>query len=79
MEMRYYKEYSPALQRDMECKVYGHAGRPVLFIPCQNGRFFDIENYHMTDTWAPWIESGQETVYAIDTLDIETWSALGDA
>lgn len=79
MEMRYYKEYSPALQRDMECKVYGHAGRPVLFIPCQNGRFFDFENYRMTDTWAPWIESGQVTVFAIDTLDVETWSAGGDA
>lgn len=79
MEMRYYKEYSPALQRDMECKAYGHAGRPVLFIPCQNGRFFDFENYHMTDTWAPWIESGQVTVFAIDTLDVETWSAGGDA
>ena len=79
MEMRYYKEYSSALQRDMECKVYGHAGRPVLFIPCQNGRFFDFENYRMTDTWAPWIESGQVTVFAIDTLDVETWSAGGDA
>lgn len=79
MEMRYYKEYSSALQRDMECKVYGHAGRPVLFIPCQNGRFFDFENYRMTDTWAPWIESGQVTVFAIDTLDIETWSTGGDA
>ena len=79
MEMRYYKEYSPALQRDMECKAYGHAGRPVLFIPCQNGRFFDFENYRMTDTWAPWIESGQVTVFAIDTLDVETWSAGGDA
>ena len=79
MEMRYYKEYSSALQRDMECKVYGHAGRPVLFIPCQNGRFFDFENYRMTATWAPWIESGQVTVFAIDTLDIETWSTGGDA
>ena len=79
MEMRYYKDYSPALQRDMECKIYGHAGRPVLFIPCQNGRFYDFENYHMTDTWAPWIESGQVQVIAIDTLDKETWSAHGDA
>ena len=77
--MRYYKEYSPALQRDMECKIYGHAGRPVLFIPCQDGRFYDFENYHMTDTWAPWIESGQVQVIAIDTLDKETWSAHGDA
>ena len=53
METQYFKFYSPALNRDMECKVYGHAGRPVLFIPCQDGRFFDFENFHMTDTWSP--------------------------
>ena len=28
MEVQYFKQYSPALDRDMECKVYGHAGRP---------------------------------------------------
>ena len=74
MEMQYFKEYSQALGRDMECKVYGHAGRPVLFIPCQDGRFFDFENYHMTDHWAPWIEAGKAMVFAIDTIDQETWS-----
>ena len=77
MEMQYYRDYSPAMGREMECKVYGHAGRPVLFIPCQDGRFFDFENFHMTDTWAPWIESGQVMVISIDTIDIETWSAHG--
>ena len=77
METQYYKQYSPALGRDMECKVYGHAGRPVLFIPCQDGRFFDFENFHMTDVWAPWIESGQVMVFSIDTMDQETWSNKG--
>ncbi len=76
METFYYKEYSPALDRDMEMKRYGHAGRPVLFIPCQNGRFFDFENFHMTDVWAPWIESGQVMVFSIDTIDQETWSSI---
>ena len=74
METQYFKWYSPALQQDMECKVYGHTGRPVLFIPCQDGKFFDFENFKMTDTWAPWIESGQVMVYSIDTIDRETWS-----
>ncbi|WP_373212476.1 esterase family protein [Ruminococcus sp. 5_1_39BFAA] len=74
METQYYKQYSPALGRDMECKIYGHAGRPVIFIPCQDGRFYDFENYHMTDVWAPWIDSGKIMVCAIDTLDAETWS-----
>lgn len=80
METQYFKQYSPALGRDMEVKVYGHAGRPVLFIPCQNGRFFDFENFHMTDAWAPFIDAGQVMVFSIDTIDAETWSdGNGDA
>ena len=47
MEMQYFKEYSPALGREMECKVYGHGGRPMLYIPCQDGRFFDFEDFHI--------------------------------
>ena len=74
METQYYKFYSNSLGKDMEMKVYGHAGRPVLFIPCQDGRYFDFENFKMTDTWAPWIESGQVMVFSIDTIDLETWS-----
>ncbi len=68
------KNYSPALNKDMECKVYGHAGRPVIFIPCQDGRFFDFENFKMTDVWSPWIDSGKVMVFSIDTIDAETWS-----
>ena len=74
METQYFRHYSHALGRDMECMVYGHAGRPVLFIPCQDGRHGDFEAFHMTDTWAPWIESGQVMVFSIDTIDRETWS-----
>ena len=77
MQTQYFKEYSSTLGRDMECKVYGHAGRPVLFIPCQDGRFFSFEDFHMADVWAPWIESGQVMVFAVDTLDLETWSNKG--
>ena len=80
METRYFKQYSPALGRDMECKVYGHAGRPMLFIPCQDGHFNDFEGFHMDGTLSPWIESGQLMVISIDTIDKETWSdANGDA
>lgn len=74
MQTQYFKEYSPALDRDMECKVYGHAGRPMLFIPCQDGHFQDFEGFHMTETLSPWIESGQLMVISIDTIDLETWS-----
>lgn len=77
MEVRYMKHYSGHLGREMEFKVYGHAGKPVMFIPCQSGRFFDFENFKMVDYWAKWIEEGRCTVYSIDCIDDEAWAAMG--
>ena len=74
MEIQYFKWYSPKLGRDMEMKVYGHAGRPVLFIPCQDGHHGDFEGFNMHHTWAPWLDYGQAMVFSIDTIDEETWS-----
>ncbi len=77
MEIRYFKHYSGHLGRDMEFKVYGHGGMPVLFIPCQSGRFFDFENFKMIDYWAKWIEEGRCTVFSADCIDDEAWAAQG--
>ena len=66
--------YSHELQREMPVHIYGHAGKPILFIPCQDGRGWDFESFGMTDTLAPWIESGKCQVYSIDTMDAESWS-----
>ena len=59
MQIRYYKEYSRYLDRDMEFKAYGHAGRPIIIFPCQSGRFYDWEDRHMCDLASPWIDSGK--------------------
>ena len=77
MQINYIKHYSHHLNREMEFKVYGNGGRPVMFIPCQSGRLVDFENFHMLEHWAPWIEAGCCTVYAIDCIDDEAWAALG--
>ncbi len=77
MEIQYHKHYSGHLNREMEFKVYGHGGKPVMFIPCQGGRFFDFENFKMIDAWAKWIEEGRCTVYSIDCIDNESWAAKG--
>ena len=39
MEMQYFKEYSPELGRDMECKLYGHAGRRCCIFPVRTAVF----------------------------------------
>ena len=44
MEGTYYKEWSAVLDREMEFKVYGHGGVPVLALPARGGRFYDWEN-----------------------------------
>ena len=77
MRIEYFKHYSSFMNRDMEFKVYGHSGRPVLFIPCQGGRFFDFESFKMIDYWAKWIEEGRCIVYSVDSIDNEAWAAQG--
>ena len=77
MEIRYEKHWSGWLNRDMEFKIYGSCGKPVIFIPCQAGRFWDFESFQMVDYWAPWIESGKCMVFSIDTIDNESWAAVG--
>jgi len=68
MQIRYYKEYSRYLNRDMEFKVYGHAGRPILIFPCQSGRFFDWEDRNMCNLAAPWIDAGKLQIIAADSI-----------
>ena len=73
MQIRYYKEYSRFLNRFMEFKVYGHAGRPIVIFPCQSGRFFDWEDRNMCNAAAPWIDNGKLQIFAVDSIDPESW------
>lgn len=73
MEIRYFKHYSSHLDRDMEFKAYGHAGKPVLLIPCEGGRFYDYEDFGMIDHWTQWIEEGRCCLYTLDSIDHETY------
>ena len=78
METRDFKDFSPALNREMECRMYGHAGHPILYIPCQDGRYYDFGNFHMDDVLASRIDAGKVMVFSIDTIDKETYSAFGN-
>lgn len=78
MRIDYYKEYSCNLGRDMEFKVYGRGGKPVLAVPCQAGRFYDWENFGMLDTLHDYLETGQIQLFCVDTIDNETLCSPGD-
>lgn len=76
MNIQYFKEYSRHLNRDMEFKVYGQGGKPVLVFPCQNGRFFDWEGFGMLETLGDYLESGKIQLFTADTIDGETLSLV---
>lgn len=79
MITEYRKNHSRNLGRDMEYKIYGHGGRTVLVFASQDGRFFDYENFGMTETLRPFIDAGRIRLVCADSIDSETWSdSAGD-
>ncbi len=75
MKVEYYCEYSNILGHDMEYKVYGHAGKPCLAFPCQNGRFYDYENRGLINELSWYIDQGKIQIFCVDSIDIDSWSA----
>ena len=75
MDIKYYKEYSYNLNRDMEFKVYGYSGQPILVFPAQDGRYYDFENFKMVDMVKDFIEAGKIQLFCCDSIDKESWSA----
>lgn len=67
----YYKEWSRVLGRDMEFKVYGTAGVPVLALPARGGRFYDWENNGMPDAIAQLLNEGKVQLFCADSIDGE--------
>lgn len=78
MQGTYYKEWSRMLGRDMEFKVYGTAGVPVLALPARGGRFYDWENNGMPEAVASLLSSGKLQLFTADGIDAESLLA-GDA
>jgi len=65
---------SRLLRRYLPYNVYGHAGRPLLVFPTQNGKCGDYEQFNMPDTIAERIERGEVQLFCVDSIDKETWS-----
>jgi esterase/lipase superfamily enzyme len=74
MKIEYFKWWSPQLGRDMELKVYGYYGKPVLVFPAMAGRFFDYEGFKMVDAVSGFIEAGKIKLFTVDSVDAESWS-----
>ena len=73
LNREYHKWHSPALQRDMELLLFGHAGLPCIVFPTSCGRFFDFENRDMVGAVADKIDRGEIQLFCVDSVDAESW------
>ncbi|MDR0848256.1 MAG: hypothetical protein LBN10_04310 [Propionibacteriaceae bacterium] len=73
MQIEYRRRFSSALGRDMEYKVYGHRGKPVLVFPTSEGRFYQWEDFGMIDALDDFIEQGKVQLWTVDGIDSETF------
>lgn len=74
MKIEHHSWWSPNLGHDMALKVYGYYGKPLIAFPCQEGRYWDMEDRGMIAAIAPFIEAGQVKVFAVDSIDWQTWA-----
>ena len=75
VKIAYHKEYSRELGRDMEYKVYGHRGKPVLVFPTSLGKFYQYEDFGMIEVIKNFIDDGLIQVWTCDSIDGETFYA----
>ena len=74
MQTEYHKWFSPILGHDMELKVYGYYGKPVLVFPAQGGSFHEFEDFGMIGKLESFIESGRIKIFTVNSLDGQTWA-----
>jgi esterase/lipase superfamily enzyme len=74
VNIEYHKWHSPNLNQDMELKVYGHAGKPVLVFPAQGGRFYEFEDFGMIHAVHEFIDAGKIRLFTVDSIDNQSWA-----
>jgi esterase/lipase superfamily enzyme len=69
MNREYHKWFSPALEREMELLVFGHAGPRLLVFPSRKRRFFEYEDYGMIQALRHRLEAGELQAICVDGID----------
>ena len=65
--------WSPALSQDMELRVYGRGGKPILVFPSSGGKFYEYQDFGMVEAVRPFVESGRVSLVTIDSIDGQSW------
>ncbi|MBV8301338.1 MAG: esterase family protein [Candidatus Dormibacteraeota bacterium] len=72
---QYMKQWSAALQRDMEILRFGERGVPLIAFPTSMGRFYQWEDFGLVDAVRDRIDAGHVQLWCVDSVDGESWYA----
>ena len=61
--------FSNHLWRNMNIRVYGTKGWPLLVFPTQDAMCDNYENFGMIDELSEYIDNGQFQLFCVDTVD----------
>lgn len=73
MQIEYHRHYSSFLGREMEFKVYGHSGKPIIVFPSSGGSFYEYEDFGMINACRDFIEAGKVRFFTPDSIDSYSW------
>ena len=79
MRREEHRWFSGSLGHDMDLVVYGHAGKPLVCFPSKEGRTRDWESFGMVDCVADMIEQGKLMMFALDSVDWQSWTNQSEA
>ena len=68
--------YTQHLSREFEMLTFGHAGYPVIAFPTSLGRYYQNKDFHLIDSVAHLVDSGQVMIYCPDGTQPAVTSAL---
>ncbi len=77
MKVEYHKWWSPNLEHDLELKIYGSAGKPIVVFPTTSGKFEEYEECGMIEACRPFIDAGEIQFFTVDSVDNQSWLNYG--
>jgi len=73
MYREHVKWASSSLGREMEFLWFGQFGRPVLLFPTSSGRFYENEDFKLTDSLEDKVDRGEIQLVLVDAINNESW------
>jgi esterase/lipase superfamily enzyme len=74
MQIQEFKNFSIHLNQEIEMRIYGTEGIPVLAFPTRKGRYYDFENFGMLAAIEKWICAEKVILITVDSIDDQSWA-----